>query len=168
MLMLEMTLYQLDRSTQNTFGDGREYRSNVIQISKIDFIKQQTNGKTSLLVKGTARGSTGMNYTPTIQFNKVNFEEQDTNANVTVDSESGPLHMTSQSLKSSDVLVRCDCMDFYWRFAVWNKKHKSLLGDPPPPYAKTTDRPPVNPDQKPGTCKHLYRLVKQLKARGMM
>jgi len=170
MLIIEMTLYQLDRSTRNTFGDGRDFRSNEIQVRDISYSRTSApNGNQQLMVQSEAIGSTGKRYNPTILYNKVQFEEQDTPQNITVQDESGrPLHINAQSAKSSDVKVCCDCLDFYWRFATWNLKHKSLLGNPPKPYVKTTDRPPVNPEQKAGVCKHLYKLVKQLQAQRIM
>jgi hypothetical protein len=54
-------------------------------------------------------------------------------------------------------------MDFYWRFAMYNDKDDSLLGKPPAPYVKKTDREPQNPKQVPGVCKHITALADKLR-----
>lgn len=169
MLMLEMTLYQLDRSTVNTFGPEREVRANRVQIEKVAFTPAQGRLGTELNVTANIRGTTGNRYVSTIVFQKVKTEEADGPTNVTVKATTGnDVHLQNVSLNSSNVQVRCTCLDFYFRFALWNLKHKSLHGDPPDPYVKTTDRPPVNPQQKPGVCKHLYKLIQNLKGQGIM
>lgn len=169
MLIVEMTVYQLDRSTHNAFGDDREHGAGKTSIGNIEYSEQQADGKTQLVVKSAVRGSTGMQYEPVIVFKNVTFEQEDTPQNITVQGSDGKdHHIDAASVRNSDVQVRCNCMDFYWRFANWNMKHKSLLGNPPPPYVKKTDRPPVNPTQKPGVCKHLYKLIQQIKAKRIM
>jgi hypothetical protein len=37
-----------------------------------------------------------------------------------------------------------------------------LEGNPPPPYIKKTNRPPVNPKKSLGGCKHLIALADKL------
>ena len=169
MLLLEMTLYQLDRSTTNAFGPERQVRSNRIQVNQIQFTPVQAAGNTQLNVVAKIRGTTGNPYESTIVFKRVKLEDQDLPTNITVKSTGGQdLHINAASLNSTDVQVRCTCLDFYYRFALWNHRKKSLYGDPPDPYVKTTNRPPVNPTQKPGVCKHIYKLMLRLKSQGVM
>lgn len=169
MLILEMTLYQLDRSTINGFGPEREVRANRVQINSIAFTPTQAKGGTQLNCVAQVIGTTGNRYQSTIVFKNVKTEAEDTPQNITVKGTTGEdIHLTSISLNSSNVQVRCTCLDFYFRFALWNQRKNSLYGDPPDPYVKTTDRPPVNPQQKPGVCKHLYKLIQKLKVQGIM
>lgn len=169
MLMLEMTLYQLDRSTINGFGPEREVRANRVQVNKVTFTPSQGKSGTQLNVSANIRGTTGLPYVSTIVFQKVQTEPEDLPTNITVKGTDGQdIHLTSVSLNGSNVQVRCTCLDFYWRFAVWNHRKNSLYGPPPDPYVKTTERPPVNPSQKPGVCKHLYKLIQKLKGQGIM
>jgi hypothetical protein len=165
----EMTTYQLDRSTHTAFGDTREASAGRTQIGNIEFSSTTAKGKQQLVVKSTVTGPTGKKYTTLIIFKNVKFEPEDTPQNITIQGVDGqPLHIDPYSTGMSDVQVRCDCMDFYWRFANWNFKHHALSGDKPPPYVKVTDRPPVNPLQKAGTCKHLYKLVQQIRAKQLI
>ena len=169
MLMLEMTLYQLDRSTVNNFGPEREVRANRVQVETLEFTTSQGKLGTQLTAIADVRGSTGERYKSTIVFKKVKTEEADTPTNITVKSTNGDdIHLQAISLNSSDVMVRCSCLDFYWRFSLWNMRHKSLFGDGPDPYVKTTNRPPVNPGQRPGVCKHLYKMIQKIKGQGIM
>lgn len=169
MLLLELSVYHLDRSTQNQFGDDRESRAAKTGVANVEFSTAQNEGKTELDVKAVVKGSSGMTYKPMIIFKNVKLQDADSPQNVTVVDYNGKeLHIDPESVKSSNVMVRCDCMDFYWRFANWNLKHKALLGDKPGAYVKKTNRPPVNPMQKPGVCKHLYKLVQQLRGKGLL
>lgn len=167
--LVEMTTYQLDRSTQKAYGTTRHDSSAATSIGNIEFSATQDKGKTQLVVKSSVTGPTGKRYDTLIIFKNVTFEQEDTPQNITIQSTDGSqLHIDPYTTARSDVQVRCGCMDFYWRFANWNAKHHALSGDKPPPYVKVTDRPPVNPLQKAGTCKHLYKLVQQLEAKGLV
>jgi hypothetical protein len=52
------------------------------------------------------------------------------------------------------IMVRCDCHDFRWRFAYYDKVNGALYGATPPPYTPVSNRGPVNPRHLPGVCKH--------------
>lgn len=59
--------------------------------------------------------------------------------------------------------VRCNCLDFYMRFAPYNERANSLFGDPFPYYRrKTMNHAPANPTKSPGICKHLIKLFETL------
>jgi hypothetical protein len=167
--LVEMTTYQLDRSTQKAFGNTRASNAGGTSIGNLEFSATADKGKKQLVVKSTVTGPTGKHYTSMIIFKNVTYEAEDTPTNVTIQGQDGkPLHIDPFTTSRSDVQVRCDCMDFYWRFANWNFKQHALSGDKPPPYVKKTDRAPVNPLQKAGTCKHLYKLVQQLQSKGLV
>lgn len=60
--------------------------------------------------------------------------------------------------------LRCQCADYYFMWEYWNKQNKALLG-PHKTYVRVSPpsgRPPVNPDEAPGLCKHLLAMVKFL------
>lgn len=165
----EMTTYQLDRSTHTAFGDTRDQRSVQTQVGNIQFSATEDKGKKQLVVKSSVTGATGTKYDTIIIFKNVTFEAEDTATNISIQGSDGKmLHIDPYTSARSDVFVRCGCMDFYWRFANWNFKHHALFGDKPAPYVKKTDRPPVNPMQKAGTCKHLYKLIAQLRQKGLI
>jgi hypothetical protein len=165
----EMTTYQLDRSTHKAFGSTRNDSASQTSIGNIEFSATQDKGKAQLVVKSSVTGPTGKRYDTIMIFKNVTFEQEDTAQNITVQGADGKqLHFDPYTTARSDVQVRCGCMDFYWRFANWNAKHHALTGDKPAPYVKVSNRAPVNPLQKAGTCKHLYKLVQQLQNKGIV
>lgn len=103
-------------------------------------------------------------YDCTILFHNVIFEDQDRPDNI---SFTGPdkqeVHIVPIQLNRNNAEVRCTCLDFYFTFSKWNQSDRSLAGDPPPPYTPKTDRAPRNPMHKPGLCKHLLRVVQELR-----
>jgi hypothetical protein len=77
-------------------------------------------------------------------------------------------HVERIDPRENDVYVRCECQDFYWRFNWYNADDKSLYGRRRAPYEPTGTRPPVNPDEVPGFCKHLLKLIKALEQSGLV
>ena len=111
----------------------------------------------------------GKTYDAAIMFDKVDYEDEDTNANITFTASDGEeYHINKLKARGNEVKVKCTCMDFYYRFALWNFNDGSLYGKKPPPYRKTTDRPPVNPQRTPGLCKHLMKLATALHQSNML
>lgn len=70
------------------------------------------------------------------------------------------------TLESSDVLLRCNCPDFHWRFNYYNHQDKSLYGSKRGKY-ESKGGPPANPMELPGMCKHLMKTVKVLQESGI-
>jgi len=130
----------------------------IVSIEMLPFL-----GTKNLNIAGLA-SSDGKNYSSTIIFNKIEYEEEDLTDNVSFMAKDGEMyHIKPIQLNNHTVRVRCNCMDFYWRFAAFNAKDKSLIGRAPKAYQPKSNRGPVNPQQKPGVCKHLIALVKALK-----
>jgi len=151
------SLVDLERGAiDNLPTKKRQYATDPIQLTGLKitpFI-----GTKALLFRGDAV-SDGKNYTPIIMFNNVQFEEEDTPTNLTfMASDNEEYNIQVIPAKENFCQVRCNCMDFYYRFALWNFNDGSLYGRKPKPYQKTTDRPPVNPKKSPGLCKHLMKM----------
>lgn len=103
-------------------------------------------------------------YDSTIMFHDVVYEDADRSDNITfVGVDKKEYHVTPINLQQNNAEVRCTCLDFYFTFSKWNNNDKSLYGEPPAPYTPKTDRAPRNPGQKPGMCKHLLKVVQELK-----
>lgn len=69
-----------------------------------------------------------------------------------------------QPTSSTKCRLRCQCADYYFMWEYWNKQNKGLLG-PHKTYVRVSPpsgRPPVNPDESPGLCKHLLAMLKYL------
>jgi hypothetical protein len=141
----------------------RQHATQPVQISQLVYIPAPESE--SLKIKAEARNfESGKKYTPVIAFNDIAFEEEDTPQNVTFTAVDGAkYHVAPINLRRHTCRVACNCLDFYFRFAVWNFNDNSLEGPKPPPYVKKTNRPPVNPQRKPGLCKHLLKLIQELK-----
>lgn len=81
-----------------------------------------------------------------------------------------PEMFLAQPTVSGTMRSRCSCQDYYFMWGYWNKKQKSLIGAYKP-YTRVSPpsgRPPVNPDESPGLCKHLLALIKQSMTLGVM
>lgn len=122
----------------------------------------------SLKVETTVKGETS-NYNTILQFDNVSFEKIETTKNVEVTGVDGKKYYIKPiNLKSNNVKVHCDCLDFKWRFSLWNLRNNSLYGQAPSPYTNKSNRPPVNPLKVPGVCKHLIKTVETLQETGLI
>lgn len=158
----------LQQNIERGFPDTtkRQHSTNEVVISNIQYMPYI--GMKMLHVKSLA-ASNGHQYQQALQFMKVEFEPEDTDENATFQASDGEdYHVHPLQLNGHNVKVRCNCLDFHYRFANYNAQDKSLVGRPPPLYQKTTNRPPVNPAQVPGMCKHLLKLVETLRRYGLV
>lgn len=141
----------------------RQYATDTVQIAQMQYIPAPASF--SLKITGLARNFwSGKKYDTVIVFNDVDYEKENTNRNITFTAVDGEeYHVLPINLRRHTVRVACNCLDFYWRFALWNFANGSLEGEKPKPYVKKTNRPPVNPEHKPGICKHLIKTVQVLR-----
>lgn len=170
-------LQSLQEATLSTFKSNiergfpntrkRQFATDPIRISQLKITPFV--GTKSLFIKGVAN-STGRIYDPMIFFTQVRYQPADTQDNITfVASDGKQYHIIPLSFVDDNAQVRCNCLDFHYRFAWHNAKAGDLYGRPPPKYIrKTTTRPPVNPLGVPGMCKHLLKLVEALEEAGMI
>lgn len=167
-MLEEATYAELERNTLNSMPptERRQWVTAPVQIKKLEFIPAQESQ--NLLVKATVIND-GTKYTSTALFDKVIYDEADQANNITFTGTAGEeYHVEPIDLAHHNIKVNCDCLDFYWRFATWNHQKNSLNGHPPPPYQRKTNRPPVNPRQVPGVCKHLLKTISALKETGIV
>jgi hypothetical protein len=144
----------------------RQHVTHEVVISNVQYMPYI--GMKMLHVKSIS-ASNGNQYQQALQFNGVAFEDADTDQNATFQASDGEdYHVQPLELTGHNVKVRCNCMDFHYRFANYNSQDKSLVGKPPPLYQRKTNRPPVNPLQVPGMCKHLLKLVEILQRYGLV
>jgi len=164
----ERSAYQeLERKTITAFPKTRKRQHVVhpIQIAQTQFTPYI--GTRNLLVRGQAKSGTYNNvyYKPMLFFNEIEYEEEDSPQNVSIKATDGKDYfMQPIDLTQNIVRVRCDCLDFYHRFAPWDFSNDDLYGPKPKPYVrKTNTYPPVNPTRSPGVCKHVMKLVLTLR-----
>ena len=120
-------------------------------------------GTKSLLMRTIINSDSGKQYQTSIMFTRVKYVDDiedvdDPNSIVEFMASDGEEYAIERiDLKKNDVKVRCECLDFRWRFADYNASKKALYGRKPPPYVPKGNRPPVNPNHVPGVCKHLIK-----------
>lgn len=167
---LQETPYRdLERNIVTGFPDTtkRQHATDPVQIVQLNlFPSVQSN---NLMVRSLAR-SGGKKYTPEVLLLDVEYQPEDSDENITFKANDGDeYHITPVNLRQNDCKVRCDCLDFHFRFAYWNHNDGSLYGGPPPRYVRrTTNRPPVNPSRVPGICKHVIKTIMALAEAGLV
>lgn len=143
----------------------------VGKVGAIDF--KYLSREKQLYIQAQSVSSTGKGvYKTTIVFNRITSSD--------LPDEKHPLPYSGkegagaevyieQPTVNHDILLRCQCQDFYFMWALWDKNQKALIG-PYKPYQRVpgSTRPPVNPTQTPGLCKHQLALIKKLMAEGLI
>lgn len=114
----------------------------------------------TLFVKGLAQNE-GKEYNPMILFKGVNYNPIKEAVRLQA-SDGMPYRFEKLSFENSQVALRCNCLDFRYRFSYYNHLDEALYGRKPVKYTKSEGSRPVNPLELPGMCKHLIKLVKVL------
>lgn len=162
----ERTYQDLETKTKNfappASPTARQNAVGPIQVQKMELNPARQSG--SLEAKAVV-SSGPSKYAPSIQFDKVLYDDSDQSDNTSFQGSDGKeYHIVPIALNQANVKVQCNCLDFYYRFAQYNSRDGSLLGNPPPPYQrKTTTHAPANIQKTPGVCKHLMRMIAALK-----
>lgn len=161
--LYEAALKDLERNIIRGFPrtKKRQYATDTVRIVQLNIVPYVPSK--GLLFKAVANNE-GNTYAPEIFFDEVTFENEDTPNNVTFTATDGEqYHIEPIRFTNNNARVRCNCLDFHYRFAQYNAHAGDLYGKPPPPYhRRTTTYPPVNPMKLPGICKHLLKLSKML------
>ncbi len=118
----------------------------------------------TLLALSNVHGSEPDPYITTLLFDKA--KESPTGVEIT--SGGKPVKLEKFEDSKHNCKVRCTCKDFMWTFNYYNKRENSLRGSVRDPYTKITSRPPRNPSEKPGLCKHLLALYIKLEEMGLV
>lgn len=119
-------------------------------------------GMKTLFVKGHARNE-DRHYDTIILFKDVDY----TNEQVKIKASDGKIYRFAKlSMENTDVLVRCNCQDFKWRFNYYDHLDRSLYGPKRSKYESISGMP-ANPKKLPGMCKHLMATTKVLNDAGI-
>lgn len=164
-MFIESSLQDLYNSAVKAFPktEKRQFATDPVVITNLTWLPFY--GMKTLFVKGLAQNQyEGTEYNTIILFKKVNYNGQE----VKIEGSDGKQHSFDKlSSEGTDVVLRCSCPDFRWRFAWYNKLDKSLYGRAPAKYHAKTDLPPANPLELEGTCKHLMKTAKALSESGI-
>lgn len=147
-------------NTLSNFLSNRKQNSSKVQVVRTIFIPSMDSE--SLEVRATTN-SAKQRYRTSMIFDEIEFlDEKEPNCATILGTDRNEYYLNRITINNVDVRVKCTCLDFYYRFATWNAGDDSLIGKPPPPYIKKTNRPPVNPAKVPGICKHIIKLTDKL------
>lgn len=157
-VLLEDSFERLYSNTVQGFPQtDRDAASARIQVTTTAYIPA-TN---SLEVRAKSKGD-GPQYDTVTFFDNVSYVDEDDIDGITFMAPDNTEYTIKRIPKTENVRVYCTCLDFYYRFAVWNDKADSLYGNVPAPYVKKTNRAPQNPRKLPGLCKHLLKMFDYL------
>lgn len=119
-------------------------------------------GVKTLFIKGLAQNE-DREYGPCILFKGVNYQGKAVKITA---SDGLEYSFDKLSLENTDVLVRCNCPDFFWRFNYYDHLDKSLYGTKRKKY-ESHGGPPANPLELPGMCKHIMKMTKVISESGI-
>jgi hypothetical protein len=163
-LWLESSLNDLYNSAVNAFPHTtkRQHVADQINIANVAFTPFL--GVKTLFVKAVATNpQEGTEYKPMILFKGVNYQEN----GVEVVDSAGQHHFIEQlTQENSQILVKCQCGDFEWRFRHTDHVDKSLYGRNRKKYEALHNPGSANPENAKGMCKHLIKLIRNLQENG--
>jgi hypothetical protein len=167
-MWLESSLNDLYDSAVAAFPQTkkRQHSTQTIKITQMQWVPFV--GMKTLFIKGLAQNE-GREYNPTIVLKRVIYHENQGQGIVPLNASDGETYFLEKlSAEDTDVLVRCDCNDFKWRFNFFNHLDKSLQGPKRKKYEALYNPGSANPTESPGLCKHLMALTKAIKESGIL
>ena len=166
----DATIPFLKQEIERGFPDTkkRQHATNEVQVLTLQYTPIIKNNVLRLI--STTSSDNGNTHSQVIDIKGMNFQPPNSGNTVKITDSKGTEHsITPAKLNTSNVGVFCDCEDYQMRFANLNIKNNCHIGPPPQRYVrKTTTRPPVNPMNVPGMCKHIIRITDDLKRQGIL
>lgn len=168
--LLEASLFDLQRDAERGFPNTKK-RQHVTQPVVASSLKILPYiGTKVLYFQFTTKSGTeaGKFYKTIISFKNVVFEKEKTPENIEfIAGDNKTYYIKPLSQESSQVRVRCDCLDFYFRFVYQDYRDQALYGPKAKAYVRKTDTyPPANPRDLKGMCKHVMKCVQILEKSG--
>ena len=165
--MQESSINDLYRSAVAAFPGTtrRQHATDPVVITEIRWTPFL--GMKTLLVRGLAQNE-DREYNTTVLFKGVRYVEQKEKGLVPLNANDGKTYFLEQLSLDHDVVLRCNCPDFYWRFNYFDHVDKSLYGRKRAKYEAKHNPGSANPMKMPGMCKHLMKLSKALVESGLV
>jgi len=162
-LLFELSYFDLEGRTKNIMGPERDNKANRVQLQNFTYIPMMNNN--ALKIASNTTSNNGHDYWTTLLFSNIEYLDAAQPDSFSFKGSDNAEYFIKRVQPSTNVKVNCSCLDFHYRFSVWDDKFKALDGQPPPPYIrKTQNRPEVNPMKTPGLCKHIIKIMNDLKA----
>lgn len=139
-----------------------------VRIQNIQYLPLR--GYDLLRIISATKSNSGSTYKQFIDLRNVNFNASHSDMSTTFTAKDGnTITIDPIELNATNVGVNCNCKDYEMRFASFNIKDNSHIGPIPPKYVrKTTDRPSVNPYNVQGVCKHIIKVIEELKKKRLL
>lgn len=151
-MMNESSLTDLFNSAVAAFPRTRMRQHATDPIRIVEMRWTPFLGVRTLFVKARAQNE-GREYSPIILFKNVLYGQPGVRLRV----EGQEVTFAPLSNEETQVMLRCDCADFRWRFNYYDHVDRSLFGRVRSPY-ESQGGPPANPRELPGMCKHLMKM----------
>lgn len=164
---LESSFKHLYDSAVEAFPNtsGRQNSTHTVRIEHVEWVPFRGLG--TLFVKGLCNNE-GRKNECILLFKGVVYKEGEAGGALPLAASDGSVvHMLPLSLEKDEVMVRCSCPDFRWRFSHWNGADGSLYGRRPRRYEASFRPGSSNPEESPGLCKHLMKMAKMLGDAGL-
>lgn len=157
----ESSVNDLYHSAVDAFPNTTK-RQHVVDFVKIvDLSWTPFVGMRTLFIRGTAVNE-GCTYKTMALFKNVIY-----GSGIPIKASDGRYFIEQLSSENNDVLVRCSCLDFAYRFNYYNFLDHSLWGRKRKKY-EGQDLWKANPQEKEGICKHLMKMMLALKDSGII
>ena len=160
-----LELYDNTKKYKAWRGTGYSQNSNWILKNIVPF-----KGLKTLLIQAECFGQTvDAIHVVNIQFSGIDYRDEPVKNGDMYELEfKGQMYYFVRPTLKTECTVRCSCPDFVYRssYACWI--HKVLFGSKPKKYIKKTNRKPVNPDNIPIICKHLFQTQSLLHTEGIL
>jgi hypothetical protein len=168
MQFIETSLTDLYKGTVKAFPKTtlRQYATDTVRVERLEWVPFL--GMKTLFIKGIIKNE-GRKYESIILFKNINYKESEGKKVVKIKMSTGKEYFVEQiESEQNDVLVNCQCKDFYWRFKHFNKLDKSLYGRDRRPYKGFMRPDTANPMEMAGMCKHLIKMAKIIKESNLL
>jgi len=139
----------------------RQYATHPIKITNLRWTPFV--GMKTLFIKALAQNE-GKEYNPIVLFKRVNYKGNEV---LVAASDGREVSFDKLSTENTDVVVRCNCPDFFWRFNYYNFRDRSLYGRKRGMYDSKGTGLPANPMEMSGMCKHLMKTAHVLREAGI-
>lgn len=153
-------------STVNSFPTKkRQHSVDTIKIVNLNWVPYL--GVKTLFIKALAQNvENGKEYNPILLFKNINFLNNKIKDSVEIIDRLGRTYLL-EKIKNNDVLLRCNCKDFFWRGNYADHLKKYLYGSKRSKYYSKSGLS-VNPNNDPLVCKHIIKLYIILNKSGLL
>lgn len=160
----ESTVIDLYNSTVDAFPKTTKRQNSIDMIKIIEMNFLPYLGMRTLFVKGLAKNIDNQKeYTTVALFKGIKYLTKESKNSIKLIASDEKKYIL-ETIKSdvNEVVLRCTCPDFYWRFNYYNSIDKSLYGRKRSKYESKSNERIANVNESPGMCKHLIKLIKSL------